>query len=275
MNSLLRASLSLRNALDLTLRNLLAWSPPAHETPEPKDALFEDFPAALAKELARREQDLTSRFQLSSARARMTQARWLRTLSFLEMLEQFAAQPAFAAWKNSGPQTSFLDIGSKNFDYVDALAGFWQLQTGPAFSLTGLELDAHRRYTDFRTRRAWAKHYVSFWKEVEFRAENLLDHQGQYAAITWFFPFLTEVPLLKWGLPRRFLQPGRLLDKAAEFLPPGGLLLLAHHTAGEQELQLEWLQARPFQVFNLGTVPDSFREGGRQRWLTLAVKTPQ
>jgi hypothetical protein len=230
MNALFSAWVNLRNSLDWWLRNSLTWSPSAREPAEEKG------------EADARETHFMANYFLFSARQRMTNSRWQRNLAVLERLESASRSPALdKLLRQTGP-LRILDIGSKNFDYVDALAGFFsRCLSHRDVQITGLEIDAHRRYTDLRTRRAWAEHYVSFVPSARYFAADLLNHTETYHAITWFFPFLTEFPLLKWGLPLSLFQPATLLAHAWSLLLPGGVLILVNQTDAELETQCKLL----------------------------------
>jgi hypothetical protein len=226
MNSLVRGWVNLRNSLDWALRNSLTWSPPARERAEQLEAPDE----AEGKRIAD--------YQLESARDRMTWQRWQRNLTVLERLELAANSSALVALLKSTSPLLALDVGSKNFDYVDALQGFWRHREGEReVQLTGLEIDAYRRYTDVRTRRAWAQHYASFCPGARYVVGDLQRHNSRYHVITWFFPFVTEFPLLRWGLPLGLFQPAALLAHALSLLEPEGVLILVNQTDAEVVVQ--------------------------------------
>jgi len=253
VNPILRAWANARNAADFALRNALTWSPPARERAEAKDE-----PDAAEKRWL-------ETYRLAESRDRMTEARWQRNVAALEVLMATRENDVVKTLLRDRPTLRALDIGSKNFDYVDALCGFWSHQNGErSVTLTGLELDAHRRYTDFRTRRAWAEHYASFVPGAHYQAGNLLAHTECYDAITWFYPFVTEFPLLRWGLPLAEFQPLALLEHAFSLLEPGGVLVIVNQSEAESHVQ------RAF----LATLGRSYTVAGpREKPITL-VETP-
>ncbi len=235
MNPLARAVVNARNSVDFALRNALTWSPPAHERAETKDA-----PDAAEKRWIKT-------YHLAEARERMTQARWHRNLAVLERLERAGGGPELAALLPDRPVLRVLDVGSKNFDYVDALHGFFSHCGGDRkVQLVGVEIDAYRRYTDLRTRQAWADHYCAQVPGADFVAGDVADVSvaalaQPFDVITWFFPFVTEFPLLRWGLPLKFFSPQELLAAVWSRLAPGGVLIVANQNEREADLQRDLL----------------------------------
>jgi hypothetical protein len=271
MNPLVRSVLDLRNSLDLALRNRITWSPAAHEEAEDHGGLFDDLaePAAARDFEARALRD----YGLGTARDRMASWRWNRNLAFLEVLDRAGQSPRLAEFLRRKPSLRVLDVGSKNFDYVDALAAFFAgFGSRRPVALTGIEVDAHRRYTDFRTRRAWADHYCAGVPGSRYLAQDLEDHREPYDLITWFLPFLTEFPLVRWGLPTRLLRPEALFDHAWGLLEPGGPVLLVNLNAGEAERQHALVRSRGLSPEDLGVVRSTFLPERKDQRLTLVWK---
>jgi len=265
-SSFLLALADLRTRLDWALRQALTWSPPAFEEAETKDEPVTDDEARW-----------TEVYGLAPARDRMTEVRWRRNLAVVQLLDRAAGHPALAAVLASPGPLRALDVGAKNFDYVDGLAAVLGRVPGlrsarAGLEVTGLELDAHRRYTDLRTRRAWADHYASHVPGARYRAGDLLDEAGSYQILTWFFPFVTEFPLRRWGLPRRYFRPQDLFDHALGLLAPGGVLVVVNLNADEARIQRDLgarSRAPSFEAFDLGVVPGAFgpRAADHHLWL--------
>lgn len=248
--------MSLRTSLDFALRQRLTWSPPAHERPEEPDPWQDDAERLLAEG-----------YGLMGARQRMAAWRWRRNREVLQFLDRAGREPEVAALvKRPGPLAA-LDVGSKNFDYVDALGAFWT-QGGQSLDLAGVELDAHRRYTDLRTRRAWADHYASFVSGARYLPSDVRDWTTPVEAVTWFHPFLTALPLKKWGLPTKYLRPQELLHHVLQLVVPGGVLVVANQTADEAELQHRLLDDEGQPYTDLGVV------NGRPLLLVAKPLTP-
>lgn len=86
--------------------------------------------------------------------------------------------------------------------------------------------------------------------------------------MTWFLPFLTEGPLIAWGLPRRFLAPLELLTHVTSRLVPGGVLLVVNQGAEEaapQEALFTQL-AVPGRTTSLGRVDSPLSPFRRERF---------
>lgn len=251
--------MSLRNALDFALRQRLTWSPPARERSGEPEPFADD-----------RERLWTETFGLGPARKRMAAWRWRRNLDALGLLVRAGDHPAVEALRRRRGPLRVLDVGSKNFDYADALSAFWTTGGVPP-RLTGIELDAHRRYTDFRTRRAWAEHYASFVPDARYVAGDVLAWTEPADAVTWFYPFLTRGPLNRWGLPARFLRPRDLLDHVAGLVSPGGVLLIANLNDDEAALQRALLEEAGLPHSDLGAVPGASAAASSGRRLIVVT----
>ena len=150
----------------------------------------------------------------------------LTTLTHLEALWPTAQQDL--------PNHSFhwLDVGSKNFAYVEALSAFARCHTTSPLRLTGVELDPHRRYVTGYTRQQVAEQYCRQANETglnlqaRYLGRSVLDVDEPADVITWFLPFLFEEPLLAWGLPLSELKPALLLEHVVRLLKPGAWLLV-------------------------------------------------
>lgn len=254
----------LRTEVDWALRNRLTWSPPARERPE-ADVATDD----------PREAAWVERYALGPARDRMTAWRWRRNLAVVEVLEAALSSPALGRFLGRASSVRALDVGAKNFDYVDALGGFWSRAGGRrTVLLTGLEVDAHRRYTDLRTRKAWADHYASSVPGARYLAGDLEFHRERYDAITWFFPFVTEFPLRRWGLPTRLFRPQALFDHAWDLLEPGGVMVIVNLNRDEAARQHEILGRRGVAFDDLGVVPGGFGPNVGDQRVTVVPRAP-
>jgi len=255
--------MSLRNSIDFFLRQRLTWSPAARERSEDPEPFADDT-----------DRRWTEDYGLEAARRRMAGWRWRRNLAVLQLLDRAAAEPLFREALAGGDPLRALDIGSKNFDYVDALAAVLSHGGRRTVDLTGLEIDPHRRYTDLRTRRAWAEHYCSFVPGARYLPGDLEDHEGSYRVITWFFPFLFRAPLVKWGLPGRLLRPAALLARARALLEPGGVLLIVNLTADEEAEQHRLLGEAGAAFTPVGPVPGRYSPRSADQRLTLVPGSP-
>ncbi len=55
-----------------------------------------------------------------------------------------------------------------------------------------------------------------------------MEHNDKYDFIVWFFPFVTEFPLLEWGLPLSKFMPAGMLKHASECLNNNGKILIVN-----------------------------------------------
>ena len=114
-----------------------------------------------------------------------------------------------------------VDVGCSNWSYVRALANSF-----PNAALLGVELDGGRRYWNLHRRIDYAQAYADEvrkegrWVEVywrDFLQLVTLTHvkipAKSEVLFCFFFPFVSENPCLKWGLPRRYVNFEALLKK--------------------------------------------------------------
>lgn len=138
-----------------------------------------------------------------------------------------------------------LDVGAKNFEMAPGILAALRpfVSKASQLELTGIELDAYRVYADGHSRADAAAYFVGFARELGFSAAHrflagdVCEHEESYDCITWFSPFLTPAPLLRWGLARRHLRPEATLKHVVARLRPGGLLVIVHQEPEEAELQ--------------------------------------
>jgi hypothetical protein len=263
------------NRLNFALRNFLNWSPAIFRE-QPAGALdFSDFPQADAE----RARDLLSRYGLTDLPQRACRQRVMETLTYLDWLDQLATThpewfEAFSAEnfpanntqpdsKESAPPTlHWLDVGAKNWAYVEALAAFAKAHQGENFRLDGVELDPHRRYANFQTRRQAAQTFIADIPQASYHAGDILQWNQPAHIITHFLPFVLEDPHLAWGLPLDYFQPQRILNHVLNLLQPGGLLIVVNQGEWEAEAQEKLFQkaqeSHALEVKPLGELPARF-----------------
>lgn len=249
------------------------WQPrPFQEKAEPHVDPFSQKPESMLK-----AQVLLARYDLSNLRARATSQRFLENLTYLEWLDTFyQASPQRFDGLRIDDCLNWLDAGSKNWSYVDALDAFIRKYYRSAYRLDGVELDPHRRYTDFTTRQQVANAYASVLPNAQYHGMDLLDWRRKAHIITHFLPFVAPDPHLAWGLPLAHFQPQQLLNYLLGLLEPGGVLLVVNQGAWEAEAQQKlWEQASqtiPLQIQSLGQLPTSFIEYRYPRFGWICVK---
>ncbi|MCM2324511.1 MAG: hypothetical protein NDJ90_14730 [Oligoflexia bacterium] len=150
-----------------------------------------------------------------------------------------------------------VDVGCRNWSYAPALARFF-----PRADLLGIELDGGRRYWNLYRRRDFADAFARRAAEQSGRGASCLfrdftsvgadelrarlprlaeaTHAPGALLFTFFYPFVSERPCLKWGLPASFAGFSPLLRHARELAPRRSALVLlsAHQGEWERELAL-------------------------------------
>jgi hypothetical protein len=260
-----------RNQMQWALRNFLRWTPGEYrENPSGKE--FINHLPHPKSELAK---ILLARYGLSDLPDRASDQRVLETLTYLDWLDGLALTAA--DWldalfrKERGAnhsvvqceQTlSWLDVGAKNWSYVEALSGFIQNRHESNFQLHGIELDPMRRYTNLHTREQAAQAFIQRIPQATYHVGDALAWQQPVHVISLFLPFVFVEPHLAWGLPLPYFQPQALLEHLVELLEPGGLLIIVNQGKVEAEAQGQLLQNMVEQgrleIQNLEQLPTRF-----------------
>jgi len=142
-------------------------------------------------------------------------------------------------WRPETHAGQILDLGSKNFFYCVALSNALQ-GLGWSGTLTGLEIDAYRRYANYHRRIDYANYYVglanAFFPRIKVAYEPgdwlRLDAHNSYDLVFCFFPFLFTELHLGWGLPLSTYEPKEFYRKIFQY---SSRALFAHQ--GRDELQ--------------------------------------
>jgi hypothetical protein len=145
-----------------------------------------------------------------------------------------------------------LDIGCRNFSHLPALSAFTQ------GSWTGVELDAHARYWNGFTRRAYGEWMARQRAGSRYIQDTLLHIDGGYQTIVWILPFVLPDALLYWGLPPRFFQPLALLQQAWQLLSPHGVMLIVNQGNHEADVQQQLFAQLHIPATALGVLSSVF-----------------
>jgi len=203
---------------------------------EEKQGLFKTLSYEVRKETEEKEKAFLEKYRLYDFKGDSTRRNYLENLYIIELLEKYIQIPDNRAFIN------VLDIGSKDWFYVQGEYRFFKYQNKEKeVELTGIELDAYRVYINFYSRFDAAEYHMRNLEGVRYIPGDFLFHQGEYDYITWFFPFLTEKPLLKWGLPLYYLRPEQMLKHAYRLLKPEGEMLIVNQEIKEYHIQQQLL----------------------------------
>jgi len=151
---------------------------------------------------------------------------------------------------------NWLDVGSRNFSYLPALTLMAQ-KFSHQINITGIELDAYRRYSDGYYRWQYAEAFqiiVKYYLAANTQSssfdsrylvgdllnfEELIPSLPQFDLVSYILPFVLPYALTRWGLPSKYLKPEQHLQKIAQLLKPNGQLIWVNLT------EEEWLASIP------------------------------
>jgi SAM-dependent methyltransferase len=136
-----------------------------------------------------------------------------------------------------------MDVGSKDFRYAFALARWVEHVGQRPVHLVGVEIDGAGVYRSGHTRADRADAYCrQAGLRVRFEVADFLAFDSPPVhVLTAFFPFVLPYQLAAWGLPLAHFAPERFAARYRELLVPGGLLVVANHTAEESARTRELL----------------------------------
>lgn len=245
------------NTLMFTLRNQLAWRRPGYtETPEDKTQWLASLPDS--ETLAATEARLIETYHLADFKARSGRLRYAEALSLLLQLETMTPNGLALP---QGPEATWLDIGSKNWGYVDTLVAFGT-RARPDMQFIGVELDAYGIYPDGHSRADYAHAFAAPYPQAQYRVADALSITGQYAVVSCFLPFVFPDPHLAWGLPLSRFNPQRFCNHLLSLVAPGGTLLITNQGPQEQAAQAALIAQSPlapqFTPLWQGPLPNTF-----------------
>ncbi|MDD3419864.1 MAG: hypothetical protein PHE78_04600 [Candidatus Gastranaerophilales bacterium] len=268
----------MKNTIDFYLRNLFKFSRKGYrEKSESKSALFYD------EKITYKEQILLKKYKLYKFKESSTKQTYLENLYILELLEDYLKPER----KNA---LSVLDIGSKNWSYAKAEHAFfakfirhvefWKRESDAktyikkeqGLTLDGIEVDAHRVYADFYSRKNAAEYYIQDLKGANYIVGDLMDHQGEYDFIVWVLPFVLERPHSLWGLPKKLFKPKEMLQKAYNSLKDGGTMLIVNQGQDEYEMQQKLFDEAQIIYMPCGEFKSSFLKYKNKRFVSLITR---
>lgn len=235
---------------------------------EPKDNLFEDFSGEKNQLAEAKEKVYLEKYKLRTLKENSTCRNYLENLAVTELLES-----SVSLNDELGQKIKILDIGSKNWFYASGEWSFFKYAgEEKEIALDGIEIDAFRVYSNFHTRYDYAQFYIKNLENTRYLSKDFLQHKKTYDFIIWFFPFVTEFPLLEWGLPLSTFKPAKMLRHAYECLNSGGKILIVNQDEKEYAIQEELLKGLNLPYDKKGDFINSFVKFERKRLVTVVYK---
>jgi hypothetical protein len=210
----MKALKDLKNSVDFFLRNQLSWGRHLDTTTpiDPKAAKFQS-----------EVQEFLKLFN------------WPDALGWLKL-------------PLAGRSLRVADIGTRTFvtaPVFERLFGDFALPT----EIRGFEIDANRRFINFRRRADYGRYYAQQVKSGFFHPDDFMKWNQPLDVAFLLHPFVTPEPHLSWGLPLKSFKPRELFDHTRN-LPSasGGLLVLSCPSADELEISHKLATQAGFQL---------------------------
>ncbi|BAU29258.1 hypothetical protein DFP93_13221 [Aneurinibacillus soli] len=213
----------LLNPLFFKLRSRIRWSRSGYRIVHPGVSI------SYTGEVRNRFNQLCTAYPTVQTWAReMDEALFRRNVLVLDWLDQFGRRVG-----EIHRPGSWLDIGSKNFDYAYAFRAIQAAGGDAHASLSGVELDGYRVYRDGYSRYDHAMYHAAR-TESTYMVDDVLEAKLLSArTVTLLFPFVFAEPLLLWGLSPGAYRPQDIYDRALALTESGGELRIANQ--GERE----------------------------------------
>jgi hypothetical protein len=139
-----------------------------------------------------------------------------------------------------------IDIGCRNWTYASSLAASF-----PNAALTGIELDGFRRYWNLYRRIDYAYAHANALKDTGKKVEVLhadfhnlsfeLSTMAKPLLWCFLFPFVSQRPCKKWGLPSRFADFSSLLEHSIDLSTGNASLHPSHSEHSQTAGKILWL----------------------------------
>ena len=193
-----------------------------------------------------------------------TQRIFGENIYFLDVFDKYLT-------KKQKDNLAILDVGSKNWSYVKSEYLFFK-SFSKNFALNGIELDAYRLSSNFYTRYEIAKFYTKNLSNTNYIVGDFLKHNQKYDYIIWILPFITEYPLVKWGLPLRYFKPEQMLNHAYDSLNDNGELLIINQGEEEYFIQQDLYKKLNFKPVLFGEIEDKLCLFKNKRFCSKIIK---
>lgn len=256
---------NLHNIIDFFFRKNIKIIRNYNGKNEDKSGLFSGLSSE--KELYELEKNYFSNFKLDYLKSHSTKRLYLENIAMIELLKKYLE--TYIKKDN----IAILDIGSKNWFYAFGEHQFFKYSNlKKSINLKGVEIDAFRLYSNFHSRYDYAQYHIKNLDDTGYLAIDLLKHNDKYDFITWFFPFLTELPLLEWGLPLSSFKPAEMLLHSYKLLKPEGVMLIVNQDEKEYKIQQKLCQDLKIEALHMGEFESSFIDYGHKRFVSLIIK---
>jgi len=228
--------------LNWQLKNFLCYSPALKHRSciNTADNIIGRFSVAQQQRL----NELQQHYRLDDWPQLCNRTEYVENLYLLDLLDQHLDRAI--------PKGIGLDIGCRSFSHLPALSAF------APHAWHGVELDAHARYWNGYTRRAYGEWTAQQRSGSHYIADSLLQVQGCFNTISWLLPFVVEAPLQRWGLPARYFQPQRLLEKASSLLADDGVMMIINQGEHEADVQQALFDTVSVKAEPLGRIDSVF-----------------
>ncbi|WP_426446239.1 hypothetical protein ACP26L_21555 [Paenibacillus sp. S-38] len=256
---------SLFNKARFAVRSRLSFSlGPVRLKAASKEGLFGD------PHVRRREQEFIERYDFTRWHKRLGAQDYRLNLYVLDLLE--ACRPHMASLGIE--RVRAVDVGSRTFYYAPALFHFYRTLAAVE-RLHGVEFDAYRRYRTGYTAYDYAQAYLRELgcPAAAYLPMDFLGYREPFNLCTFFLPFVTEDPLLHWGLPLESFLPYRLFEHAYHHLESPGVLIITNKGLEEQAQQHRILDSLQIGYRNLGPFTSPFYSYDLPRYVTLVIKS--
>jgi len=190
---------------------------------------------------------------------------FLENLYFLNLFNEYFS-------KSIKQNAYILDIGSKNWSYVKSEHLFFK-SFCQNFTLNGIEIDPYRVCSNLYNRFEIAKFYTKGLANTNYIAGDLIQHQKKYDYIIWILPFITQKPLLKWGLPLKYFKPDKMLLHAYDLLNENGEMIIVNQGEEEYKIQKDLNSRLNLQAQYFGEIEDNFNLFKNKRYCSKIIKT--
>ncbi len=158
-------------------------------------------------------------------------------IEFRQFLDTFDWKPIFK--RLSADSLQVADIGARNFLFAPVIDDLL-IRHERNGMVHGIECDSFRMLWGFRTRKDYGEFYARKARQGQFHALDFMKWKTPLDLAFLLHPFVSEDPLLAWGLPRSLLKPEALFKHLAECVRPRkGVVILSSPSEDEYNIALE------------------------------------